>query len=101
MARKKLKTDARLPIQPLEDMESGPHYRRQIAELQARLNQSEGSLPEAVCEAYGWLWHAQTDDERVHRARRLLLSVMTKPQQRLGIEDAKTNGAAVSPTEEE
>jgi len=52
------------------------------------------ALPEEVCEAYGWLFH-ETSSERANRARRLLLTCMTKEQQRVGIQMAKERGAVV------
>lgn len=55
--------------------------------------QVEG-LPEEVCEAYGWLFH-ETSSERANKARRLLLTCMTKAQQKVGIQMAKERGAVV------
>jgi hypothetical protein len=52
------------------------------------------ALPEEVCEAYGWLFH-ETSSERANRARRLLLTCMTKEQQKVGIQMAKERGAVV------
>jgi len=52
------------------------------------------ALPEEVCEAYGWLFH-ETSSERANRARRLLLTCMTKAQQKVGIQIAKEHGAVV------
>jgi hypothetical protein len=51
-------------------------------------------LPEEVCEAYGWLFH-ETSSERANKARRLLLTCMTKAQQKVGIQMAKERGAVV------
>jgi len=52
------------------------------------------ALPEEVCEAYGWLFH-ETSSERANRARQLLLTCMTKAQQKVGIQMAKEHGAVV------
>lgn len=52
------------------------------------------ALPEEVCEAYGWLFH-ETSSDRANRARRLLLTCMTKAQQKVGIQMAKEHGALV------
>lgn len=44
---------------------------------------------EAVIQAYGLLWTVTTDDQRVNKARRILLSRMTKAMQKQGIEFAR------------
>ena len=56
-------------------------------------NMLEGSLPEPVVEAYGWLWHDISVNPRTQKARQLLGATMTKDQMRIGIEMAKEAGA--------
>lgn len=52
-----------------------------------------------VAEAYGWLWHVTTSDERVQTARVLLGNVIPKEMKKYGIKTAKGAGARVNVTE--
>lgn len=45
--------------------------------------------------AYGWLWHVNSDDKRVHAARKVLLSGINLLGQAAGINRAKEAGARV------
>jgi aspartokinase-like uncharacterized kinase len=45
--------------------------------------------------AYGWLWHVNSDDKRVHAARKVLLSGISKLGQAAGINRAKKEGAYI------
>jgi len=56
---------------------------------------NDGSLPESVCEAYGWLWHDTSGNSNNQKARRRILSAMTPSQAKFGIRMAKENGAFV------
>ena len=58
-----------------------------------RFQTQDGSLPEPVVEAYGWLWHDISVNPRTQKARQLLTATMTKEQMRAGIDMAKENGA--------
>jgi ArsR family metal-binding transcriptional regulator len=64
-----------------------------IALFAKKNNMLEGSLPEPVVEAYGWLWHDISVNPRTQKARQLLGAIMTKEQMRVGIEMAKEAGA--------
>jgi hypothetical protein len=60
-----------------------------------RFNVNDLSVPESMCEAYGWLFHETNGDYRVNRARQLLRDSLTKEQQQYGIKMAKENGATL------
>jgi hypothetical protein len=47
------------------------------------------ALKDAIATCYGLLWEVETDDKRVHRARRGLLQWLTKDEQARGIEMAR------------
>ena len=43
-----------------------------------------------IATCYGLLWHVQTDDKRIHFARRELLRWLTKEEQAKGLEAARS-----------
>lgn len=45
--------------------------------------------------AYGWLWHVNSNDKRVHTARKVLLSGINHAGQADGINRAKEAGARI------
>lgn len=49
-----------------------------------------------VAEAYGWLWHITTSDERVKLARHCLFSLLSYEERGEGIKAAKALGARVN-----
>jgi hypothetical protein len=51
---------------------------------------------EKVAEAYGWLWHITTLDERVKFARRCLFVILSYQDRSKGIKAAKDLGAKVT-----
>ena len=46
-------------------------------------------IRETIMSCYGLLWLVQTKSKLIHRARRDLLQLLTKDEQRRGIETAK------------
>ena len=49
-----------------------------------------------IAEAYGWLWHITTSDERVKFARHCLFSLLSYEERGEGIKAAKALGAKVN-----
>lgn len=47
------------------------------------------ALKDTIATCYGLLWEVETDNDRIHRARRGLLSWLTKEEQARGIENAR------------
>lgn len=72
---------------------------RELFAEQARVNRDTGlevlRLRAAVERSYSLLWSVMTDNHRVHDARRLLLGVLTKEQQRAAL---AANTRATDPT---
>lgn len=50
---------------------------------------------EALCLAYGWLWHSTSADPCAQQARMALLTHLSRDDQRHGIHAARAQGAQV------